>query len=155
MQKDEYAMMKARQEIVKAFMDKLDKTSMGESSIIPALMDYVQTGNRKLFDDYRMYLETTTIEERIKRAEEANAQVEERAKASADYAEEKIGWHEARKKRAEERLKEVKNSISIASRVPGADEQILELMKEQSELNANKKRVTAELAKCKQKRLEV
>lgn len=55
----------------------------------------------------------------------------------------------------EERLKEVKNSISIASRVPGADEQILELMKEQSELNANKKRVTAELAKCKQKRLEV
>ena len=80
-------MLKARQEIVKAFMDKLDKTSMGEASIIPALMDYVQTGNRKLFDDYRMYLETTTIEERIKRAEEANAQVEERAKASADYAE--------------------------------------------------------------------
>jgi hypothetical protein len=107
MNKDDYAMLKARQEIVKAFMDKLDKTSMGEASIIPALMDYVQTGNRKLFDDYRMYLETTTIEERIKRAEEANAQVEERAKASADYAEEKIGWHEARKKRAEERLNEV------------------------------------------------
>ena len=107
MNKDDYAMLKARQEIVKAFMDKLDKTSMGEASIIPALMDYVQTGNRKLFDDYRMYLETTTIEERIKRAEEANAKVEERAKASADYAEEKIGWHEARKKRAEERLNEV------------------------------------------------
>ena len=66
-----------------------------------------EPGNRKLFDDYRMYLEKTTIEERIKRAEEANAQVEERAKASADYAEEKLGWHEARKKRAEERLNEV------------------------------------------------
>ena len=47
MNKDDYAMLKARQEIVKAFMDKLDKTSMGEASIIPALMDYVQTGNRK------------------------------------------------------------------------------------------------------------
>ena len=55
----------------------------------------------------------------------------------------------------EERLKEVKNSISIASRVPGADEQVLALMKEQSELNAKKKQVSADLAKCKQKRLEV
>ena len=76
MNKDDYAMLKARQEIVKAFMDKLDKTSMGEASIIPALMDYVQTGDRKLFDDYRMYLEATTIEERIKRAEEANRRSE-------------------------------------------------------------------------------
>jgi DNA primase len=55
----------------------------------------------------------------------------------------------------EERLKEIKSSISIASRVPGADEQILALMKEQSELNAKKKQVTADLAKCKQKRIEV
>jgi DNA primase len=55
----------------------------------------------------------------------------------------------------EEKLKEIKNSISIASRVPGADDQVLALMKEQSELNAQKKQVTAELAKCKQKRLEV
>jgi hypothetical protein len=55
----------------------------------------------------------------------------------------------------EEKLKDVKNSISIASRVPGADEQVLQLMKEQSELNTKKKQVTAELAKCKQKRLEV
>ena len=122
MNKDDYAMLKARQEIVKAFMDKLDKTSMGEASIIPALMDYVQTGDRKLFDDYRMYLETTTIEERIKRAEEANAQVEERAKASADYAEEKIGWHEARKKRAEERLKEVDIELQNIYNVIGEKE---------------------------------
>ena len=55
----------------------------------------------------------------------------------------------------EEKLKEIKNSISIASRVPGADEQVLALMKEQSELNTKKKQVTADLAKCKQKRLEV
>lgn len=55
----------------------------------------------------------------------------------------------------EEKLKEVKNSISIASRVPGADEQVLALMKEQSELNAKKKQVSADLANCKLKRLEV
>ncbi len=55
----------------------------------------------------------------------------------------------------EEKLKEVKNSISIASRVPVADEQVLALMKEQSELNAKKKQVFADLANCKLKRLEV
>ena len=55
----------------------------------------------------------------------------------------------------EGRLKEIKNSISIASRVPGADEQILALMKEQSEFNAKKKKVAADLANCKLKRLEV
>jgi hypothetical protein len=55
----------------------------------------------------------------------------------------------------EERLKEIKNSISIASRVPGADDQILALMKEQSELNLKKRQVSAELTKSKQKRLEV
>ena len=55
----------------------------------------------------------------------------------------------------EEKLKEVRNSISIASRVPGADEQVLALMKEQSELNAKKKQVSADLANCKLKRLEV
>ena len=55
----------------------------------------------------------------------------------------------------EERLKEVKNSIAIASKVPGADEQIISLLKEQSELNAKKKQVAADLANCKLKRLEV
>lgn len=55
----------------------------------------------------------------------------------------------------EERLKEVKNSIAIASKVPGADEQVISLLKEQSELNAKKKQVTADLANCKLKRLEV
>ena len=55
----------------------------------------------------------------------------------------------------EERLKEIKNSIALASKVPGADEQIISLLKEQSELNAKKKQVTADLANCKLKRLEV
>ena len=63
--------------------------------------------------------------------------------------------HELELRMIEERLKEIKNSISIASRVPGADEQILELLKEQSELNAKKKQVASELAKCKQKRVEI
>lgn len=55
----------------------------------------------------------------------------------------------------EEKLKEVKNSIAIASKVAGADDQIISLLKEQSELNAKKKQVTADLANCKLKRLEV
>ena len=55
----------------------------------------------------------------------------------------------------EEKLKEVKNSIAIASKVAGADDQIISLLKEQSELNAKKKQVAADLANCKLKRLEV
>jgi seryl-tRNA synthetase len=55
----------------------------------------------------------------------------------------------------EEKLKEVKNSIAIASKVAGADDQIISLLKEQNELNAKKKQVTADLANCKLKRLEV
>ena len=55
----------------------------------------------------------------------------------------------------EEKLKEVKNSIAIASKVPGADDQVIALLKEQSELNAKKKQVSADLANCKLKRLEV
>ena len=55
----------------------------------------------------------------------------------------------------EGRLKEIKNSISIASRVPGADEQVLELMKEQSKLHTKKKQVEEDLKKYKRRRLEV
>ena len=55
----------------------------------------------------------------------------------------------------EEKLKEVKNSIAIASKVAGADDQIISLLKEQNELNTKKKQVTADLANCKLKRLEV
>lgn len=55
----------------------------------------------------------------------------------------------------EGRLKEVKNSISIASRVPGADEQVLELMNEQTKLHTKKKQVEEDLKKYKRRRLEV
>ena len=111
MQKDQYAMLKARQEIVKAFIDKLESASMNDVSIIPALMDYIQTGNREMFDDYRMYLETTTIEERIRKAEAAAAEVEERAKEKADDLEQMVEWHEARAKQAEARLRQADEKI--------------------------------------------
>ena len=55
----------------------------------------------------------------------------------------------------EEKLKEIKNSISIASRVPGADDQVVALMEEQKELQKKQKQVKKDLDNCKLKRLEV
>jgi chromosome segregation ATPase len=111
MQKDEYAMMKARQEIVKAFIDKLESASMGDVNIIPALMDYIQTGNREMFEDYRLYLETTTVEQRIEKAKLSATRAENLAKEAADYAEKQIEWHTERKKRANERYREIDEEL--------------------------------------------
>lgn len=111
MQKDEYAMMKARQEIVKAFIDKLESASIGDVNIIPALMDYIQTGNREMFEDYRLYLETTTVEQRIEKAKQAAARVEERAIESADYAERQVQWHKERKERADKEWKKIDEEL--------------------------------------------
>lgn len=55
----------------------------------------------------------------------------------------------------DERLKEIKNSVAIANSVSGAETQILELLKEQKELNNKKKIVATKLAGSKLKRLEV
>ncbi len=63
--------------------------------------------------------------------------------------------HELELRMVEERLKEIKKSISIANSLSGADTQILELLKEQKELNDKKKIITNELANCKLKRVEV
>ena len=52
MNRDDYAMMKSREEIAKAFIDKMANVSVNDIGLIPALMDYIQTGNKKMFDEY-------------------------------------------------------------------------------------------------------
>jgi DNA repair exonuclease SbcCD ATPase subunit len=84
---------------------------MGDVNIIPALMDYIQTGNREMFEDYRLYLETTTVEQRIEKAKLSATRAENLAKEAADYAEKQIEWHTERKKRANERYREIDEEL--------------------------------------------
>ena len=78
MNKDDYAKMKVRHEIVMAFMNKKGETL--DIDLIPALVDYAETGDRKMFDDYNNFRKMTDIEKRAKemkeRVEEARADLE-------------------------------------------------------------------------------
>lgn len=71
MNKDKYATMMARKEIVRDFISKMDSVSVKDVSLIPALMDYVETGNKGMFDEYCDFHFIKTSEEIVKKCEEA------------------------------------------------------------------------------------
>ena len=49
MNKDDYAKMKMRQDIAKAFIDKLDTVNVEDIGLIPAIEDYIMTGDKDFF----------------------------------------------------------------------------------------------------------
>ena len=61
--------MKARQEIVTAFINKLEKADIADVDLIPALMDYVSTGDRTMFDEYNQFRKMADTERRAKEME--------------------------------------------------------------------------------------
>ena len=71
MNRDDYAMMKSREEIAKAFIDKMGNVSVSDIGLIPALMDYIQTGNKKMFDEYNDFHFIKTQEERQKKLQDS------------------------------------------------------------------------------------
>jgi hypothetical protein len=102
MQKDEYAMLKARQEIVKAFIEKLESASIEDVSLIPALMDYVQTGDRSMFEEYNKFRAAKSEEERrkfqnyvekmLKENDEQRDRIDEYKKEYTDYITKYNAW---------------------------------------------------------------
>lgn len=86
MDKDAFARMKARQEIVTAFINKLEKAEMSDINLIPALMDYVNTGDRSLFDEYNNFRKMSDAERSAKDMELRTADAQERLKKwKAEY----------------------------------------------------------------------
>ena len=102
MNKDDYAMMKIRQEIVGTFIEKLEKVNIGDVGLIPALIDYIQTGNQEMFEEYNKFrkmndkdklemLETlnddisSRISEKTKELERARSEYVDYAKQIDDY----------------------------------------------------------------------
>lgn len=49
MNKDEYTQMKVRHDIAQAFIDKLGTVSPEDFELIPAIDDYVKTGDKDFF----------------------------------------------------------------------------------------------------------
>ena len=55
--------MQARKEIAKAFIDKLDKTELRDISLIPALDNFVQNGDKSIFDEFVQFHFAKSMEE--------------------------------------------------------------------------------------------
>lgn len=83
MNRDDYAKMKARQEIIVASINKLEKATVEDVELIPALCEYINTGDYKMFKEFRQF---HNMKEKEKKIEEHNIYVEsqmERYKASS------------------------------------------------------------------------
>ena len=103
MDRDEFARMKARQDIVTAFINKLEKAEMKDIDLIPALMEYVNTGDYAMFDEFNNFHKMTDTEKKAKEMEERLT------KAQADLESLK-----ARLKEAEDKAEEYRGKISDA-----------------------------------------
>ena len=60
----EQNLIMARQEIVRLFISKMDSVSMKDVGVIPALMDYVMTGDTETFEDYYDFHFIKSVEEK-------------------------------------------------------------------------------------------
>lgn len=103
MNRDDFARMKARQDIVTAFINKLEKAYMKDIDLIPALMEYVNTGDYAMFDEFNNFHKMTDTEKKAKETEERLT------KAQADLESLK-----ARLKEAEDKAEEYRGKINDA-----------------------------------------
>jgi hypothetical protein len=104
MEKDKFAMMKQRETIAKAFIDKMDKATVNDLGLIPAIVEYVTTGNIAPFEEYNKFHFIMTTEakaERLQHSEELLKKIEEVERRNNEYREQyekfKNEFHEWRK----------------------------------------------------------
>ena len=99
MERDAFARMKARQDIVTAFINKLEKADMKDIDLIPALMEYVNTGDYAMFDEYNKFHSTTDTEKKAKEMQERLT------KAKEDLASREAEWEKTQRLSNEYRSK--------------------------------------------------
>ena len=108
MNRDDFAKMKVRQDIAKAFIEKLEKVDTKDVGLIPALMDYIESGNKKMFDEYNEFhfmLDTQAKKERLQNTQKLVETIEEVEKQNEDYRKAYDQWV---KEYQEWRLKQMK-----------------------------------------------
>jgi len=67
---------KFRKVIVSKFLDKLGNVELKDADILPAMEDYVNTGNREMFEEFRMFHDNKDIQDKIEWLEERRKQLE-------------------------------------------------------------------------------
>ena len=77
----EYSKMKSREAISKAYIEKLEKLKIEDLSIVAALSDFVETGNKNMFDEYIKFHFIISAEEREVRYDKAQQKAKLLAKA--------------------------------------------------------------------------
>jgi hypothetical protein len=90
MNKDDYAKMKIRESIANSFIEKLKEVKTEDIELIPALEDYIISGNRELFGEYlKFHAIKDNIEkhERLVEAMERVKDTESKYKQSMMYYE--------------------------------------------------------------------
>lgn len=107
MQKDEYAKLKARQDVVTAFINKLEKADISDIGLIPALMDYVNTGDKSMFEEYNQFHSIKDLEEKATLIAERT----ERAKKSVEYEKQHYEEWEERLRKAEKITEDYRNGM--------------------------------------------
>lgn len=67
MDKDAYARMQMRQTIVGKYLDKLAKVESKDINLIPALIDYIETGNKEMFDLFLQFCDEYDLQQKEER----------------------------------------------------------------------------------------
>ena len=107
MNKDDFAKMKSREELVKAFIGKLENVSIKDVEIIPALWHYASTGDETFFKEFCEYHFTLSPEEKQKRVEDAKKRLDA-IKEKLDYLKE----YQKQYTEAYEKLKEWRSTFA-------------------------------------------
>ena len=97
MDKDQYAMMQMRQTIVGKYLDKLEKVESKDIELIPALIEFIEKGNKERFEKYRQFCEEYELQEKEERLEKYKKN---------------LGYYEEVYRKQYEKLKEMRLLIS-------------------------------------------
>lgn len=117
MNKDDYAKMKNRQELAKAFIDKLENVNIEDVDIIPALMQYVETGDKTEFKDFCDYHFILSPDEKMAMVENAKIRLDELKEEFERLKEFQKEYTEAYKKLMEWRRTIAETNIEDPSRI--------------------------------------
>lgn len=90
-ERKDFAQKNVRKEVVTSFINKLEKADIADIGLIPALIDYIDTGDSSMFEEYNKFREMSDAEEKAKEMERRKTFAQERYEEEKSYYEQKNG----------------------------------------------------------------
>ena len=87
MDKDEFLKLKLRENFVKAMLDKISLMSIDDFQLIPALEEYVLTGNKEMFCEFYRFHSNMDMKEKVKLLESERNELVEKQQSVKDFLE--------------------------------------------------------------------